>query len=392
LWELLKYDTLLLKKEKGMVHTATTDYAPEDAGYNPDTIDKLDKHFLFLIEKKTIQAAGYLLSRHGKVFCLRSMGRQSGIGDKGDFLPDSIRPVASVTKVFTTTSVLQLMEMGKLFLEQPVCEFLKEFDTEMHRHITIFQLLTHTSGIKGDPGSFFEPYPEERGDGWTKDNWIKKMLSGPLHFKPGTVWSYCSKGFIFLAEIVSRLSGMDYDTYVEKHIFEPLGMDSSFFFVPPALKERVSVTTSEWNSEKFKQKREDVLTPSLLGGGGIFSTLFDLWKFGQMMLNGGSFNGRRILGRKTIEAAVKPQVKGKRAYNWRPHLYDDSYAWTCGLGWEVNKHSFLSDGTYDHEGSEGVGIFIDPKEQFIFTGFYPDPEYHGEAWISPLAIAWSGIE
>jgi CubicO group peptidase (beta-lactamase class C family) len=375
-----------------MIHSGKTDCNPDDVGYNAKALESLDKHFQTLIDKGMIKAAAYLLSRNGKVFAHRSMGRQSAYEDKGEFLPDSIRPIASITKVFTTTALLQLMERGKFFLQQPVSDFIKEFDTDMHRNITIFQLLTHTSGLKADPGNFFEPYPTDwEGKGWTKKNWIKKILTGPLQFKPGTVWNYCSRNFEILAELIARLSGMDYDTYIEKYIFKPLGMDSSFFFIPDNVKDKVCII-SKYNSERVNQTREQILTPSLLGGGEILSTLFDLWKLAQMMLNGGTFNGKRILGRKTVEAAVKPQVKNITAYNWRPHIFDDSYKWTCGLGWELNKHCFLSDGTYDHEGSEGAGLFIDPTENFIFVGFYPDPDYSGEAWINSLAIAWSGIK
>jgi CubicO group peptidase (beta-lactamase class C family) len=375
-----------------MIHSGKTDCNPDDVGYNAKALESLDKHFQTLIDKGMIKAAAYLLSRNGKVFAHKSMGKQSAYEDRGEFLPDSIRPIASITKVFTTTALLQLMEQGKFFLQQPVSDFIKEFDTDMHKYITIFQLLTHTSGLKADPENFFEPYPEEFvSSKLTKKNWIKKILTGPLQFKPGTVWNYCSKGFNILAELIARLSGMDYDTYIEEHIFKPLGMNSSFFLVPENLKDKVSIV-SPWNKEKMKFTRDKIPTPSMLGGGDIFSTLHDLWKFGQMMLNKGTFNGRRIMGRKTVEAATKAQIKDITAYNWHPHIFDDSNKWTCGLGWEVNKHSFLSDGTYDHEGAEGAGLFIDPKEEFIFVGFYPDPDWHGEAWVSPLAIAWSGIE
>jgi CubicO group peptidase (beta-lactamase class C family) len=374
-----------------MIHSGETDCSPEQVNYNPETLSVLDKHFENLIDKNTIKAAGYLLAKDGKIFAHRTMGKQSGYEDKGDFLPDSIRPIASITKVFTATALLQLMEKGKFYLKQPVSNFIKEFDTAMHRHITIFQLLTHTSGIHGDPGSFFEPYPVEWYEGVTKENWIKKILTGPLQFKSGTVWNYSSKCFNILAELVARLSGMDYDIYVEKNIFKPLGMDSSFFFVPDNLKDKVCLVT-EWNKERMKFKKEKMISTSFLGGGGIYSTLIDLYKFGQMMLNGGIYNNKKILGRKTVEAAIKPQIKDIKAYNWRPHLFDDSYNWTCGLGWEINKHEFISNGTYDHEGAEGAGLYIDPTENFIFVGFYPDAEWHGESWVNSLAIAWSGIE
>ena len=374
-----------------MIHSGKTDCTPEEINYDSNVLNILEKHFQNIIDKHTILAAGYLLAKDGKIFDHKAMGKQSAFEDKGDFLPDSIRPIASITKVFTATALLQLMEQGKFYLKQPVSEFIKEFDTDMHRHITIFQLLTHTSGIKGDPGSFFEPYPAEWYNDVNKKNWIKKFLTGPLQFKPGTVWNYNSQGFNILAELVSRLSGMDYDKYVEEYIFKPLDMNSSFFFVPENLKDKVCIV-SEWNKERLGFIRDKMPTTSLLGGGGIYSTLIDLFKFGQMMLNGGTYNNKRILGRKTVEAAVKPHIKNKKAYNWQPHLFVDKYKWTCGLAWELNKQHFLSDGVYDHEGAEGAGLYIDPAENFIFVGFYPDTMYHGESWINPLAIAWSGIK
>jgi CubicO group peptidase (beta-lactamase class C family) len=124
----------------------------------------------------------------------------------------------------------------------------------------------------------------------------------------------------------------------------------------------------------------------------MFSTLTDTWKLGQMMLDGGTFNGNRILGRKTVEAAVKPQIVDYPGHNWRVRRFDETFSWTCGLGWELNKHSFLPDGTFDHEGAEGVGLYIDPKNRFVFSGFYPGECYCGDSWVSPLAIAWSGLE
>lgn len=373
------------------VHSGRIDVEPDAINYDPATLDVLDAHFQGLIENEKIQAAGYLLARDGKVFAHRAMGRLSASEDAGEFKPDTIRPVASITKVITTTGILQLLEQGKIFLKQPVCEIIKEFDTGMHRQITILHLLTHTSGLAADPGAFFEPYPNwrERGS-LTKENWIEKMLAGPLQYRTGTTWSYCSTGFAFLAEIIARVSGMDYDDYITENVLRPLGMNSSFFLLPKAARQRVCAI-SDWNKDHVNATRKDVISPSLWGGGGLFSTVEDLWKFGQMMLDGGTFNGRHILSRKMVEAATKPHFKDIVGHNWMPHMFDDSFTWTAGLGWEINKHSFLTDGIFDHEGAEGAGLFIDPKERFIFVGFYPAPEWYGPSWVGSLAIAWSGI-
>ncbi|MBN1430097.1 MAG: beta-lactamase family protein [Anaerolineae bacterium] len=373
------------------VHIGKIDVDPDAVNYNPATLNVLDAHFQGLIEGGMIQAAGYLLARDGKVFAHRAMGRLSAAEDAGDFMPDTIRPIASITKVFTTTGILQLLEQGKIFLKQPVSTIIKEFDTDMHRQITIFHLLTHTSGLRADPGACFEPYPDWRDRReWKKENWITNMLAGPLQYKTGSTWNYASTGFTFLAEIIARVSGMDYDEYIKQHVLKPLGMGDSHYVLPKADRNRVCVV-SDWNRHHVSGTKKDMITPSMWGGGGLFSTLEDLWKLGQMMLDGGTFNGQRIIGRKTAEAALKPQIKDFPAHNWMPQMFDNSIKWTCGLGWELNKHPFLTDGTFDHEGAEGAGLYIDPTERFVFVGFYPSIDWHGESWVSPLAIAWSGI-
>jgi CubicO group peptidase (beta-lactamase class C family) len=320
------------------------------------------------------------------------MGKLSAADDAKAFKTDTIRPIASITKVFTITGILQMLEQGKIFLNQPVSTIIEEFDTDMHRQITVFHLLTHTSGLRADPGSYLEPYPDWRDhSSLEKDNWIKRMLAGPLQYKTGTTWNYTSSGYTHLAEIVARASGMDYDDYIIQNVIEPLGMDSTFFVLPEEAKKRVC-TISEWTQQHIDGSKDDVVSPSMWGGGALFSTLEDLWRMGQMMLDGGTFDGQRILGRKTVEAAIKPQLKDFPANNWRHPMFDSTYKWTCGLGWELNKHPFLPAETFDHEGAEGAGLYVDPTERFIFVGFYPSIEWYGESWVSPLAIAWSGIQ
>jgi CubicO group peptidase (beta-lactamase class C family) len=372
------------------IHYGTVDARPEDVGYNPETLSVLNGHFQRLIAEKKIQAAAYLLSRGGKRFAHASMGALSFEDGSGDFMPDSLRQIASLSKMFTATAILQLMEHGTIYLSQPACSIIKEMDTEMHRRITIFHMLTHTSGLKAEPGSYMEPYPEDLWGSLTKDNWIRKFLEGPLQYKTGTTWNYCSKNYSLLAEIVSRASGMDFTDYVQENIIQPLGLKDTYFFVPKERLPEVCVV-SKWNKRELSWERRKMASTSLKGPGGIVSTVTDAWKLGQMMLNGGSFNGTRILGRKTVEAAVKLQIDKFPAHNWRVNRFDETYCRSCGLGWEVNYHSFLPDGTFAHEGAGGIGLYMDPKNDFIFSGFYPGENYCADSWVSTLAVAWSGI-
>jgi CubicO group peptidase (beta-lactamase class C family) len=373
-----------------MMHEGKTDCSAKDAGYNPQTIDTLDALCLDLIGKGTIQAACYLMARHGKVFAHKSAGKLTGAKNAADFLPDSLRPTASLTKAFTAVGIWQLLEQGKIYLHQQVREFLKDFDTTMHAEITIFQLLTHTSGLYA-AGSFLEPYHAPWDDGITKDDWIRRFLIGPLQFKGGTTWNYCNMAFMFLAEIIAKVSGMDYDTYIEENILKPLGMTDSHFFLPKDKHERLCKVQDgdEWSIRRVREKMPSI---SLLGAGGLVSNVPDMYKFGQMLLSGGTFNGTRIVGRKTVESGTKPHVKDLVSYNWHGKLFDSSHLVSYGLGLEIDKHKFLTDGTFDHEGAGGVLLYMDPVEDFMFAGLFSSPGWSGDSWVSPLAVAWSGIE
>ncbi|MBN2736639.1 MAG: beta-lactamase family protein [Spirochaetales bacterium] len=375
-----------------MVHQATTDCTPEQAAYNPDVLERIDKYFLNCIDKGITQGAIYMMSRGGKVFAHRSMGKLRPDTLPGTLLPDAIRPAASITKVFTATAILQLIEQGKCFLWNPAALFIPELDNPMHHHILIQHLLTHTSGLSGDAGNYFEPFPIFDWLSWTKENWIRKALAGPLAAKPGTQWRYSSSGFSILAEIIARISKMDYDDYVTEKILKPLKMDSSFFYCPEHLKDKFCIVGSDMNQWAVNKSKANSPSPSVLGGGGLSTNVKDLHQLGLMMLSKGTLNNKRILGRKTVEAATRAQIKNIISYCWQPHIYDDSYPVDYGLGWELQKNSFMSPGTFGHEGAEGAALHIDPREEFVFTAFYPDKNYHRETWVHTLPMVWSGLK
>jgi CubicO group peptidase (beta-lactamase class C family) len=373
------------------MHEGKTDCSPQEVGYNPKTIDTLDGLCNKLIDKGTIQAACYLMARKGRVFAHKCAGKLLPEKGSPDFMPDSLRPLASLTKAFTAVGIWRLLEQGAIFLHQQVREILKEFDTRMHEEITIFQLLTHTSGLKAGGGCFLEPYMEGWDDRITKEDWIRRFLAGPLQFTPGATWNYCNAGFMFLAEIIARVSGMEFDRYVEERILRPLGMNDTHFFLPSEKHGRLCKVQKgdEWSVDRVRDK---IPSLSLLGAGGLVSNVSDMYRFGQMLLNGGELDGARILGRKTVESGTKPHIKDFVSYNWHGRLFDGSHTVTYGLGLEIDKHKFLSNGTYDHEGAGGVLLYIDPREEFLFSGLFSSADYHGESWVAPLAVAWSGIE
>lgn len=375
-----------------MIYKGAVDVELDKNFYKAETLDRIDEHFLRLIDKKIISSATYALSHKGEVFAHRSMGIKSDAdGNKSDFTPDTLRRVFSITKVFTATAILKLMQDGKISPETEVCSILPEFNNDMHKGINLVHLLTHTSGLAGDSGQNFEPYPYEDYEAiFNSDNWIKTALRGPMAAPTGSRWIYCTKGYWFLAEIVSRISGISYDEYVTKNILEPLGMSSTAFFPDKKLLSRIAFI-SDWDIEDARSGKSNPVAIPLGGGGGLYSTVTDLQRLAAMWLNNGSYKGKAILSRKIVECACRAQAKDVKSTSWQSDMFNKVYKRSHGLGWEIGRHIFMSPGSLSHEGFQGSGMFIDPKEEFIFTGFYAGDEFNAESWVNPLIMAWSGI-
>ncbi|MDQ0113913.1 serine hydrolase domain-containing protein [Paenibacillus harenae] len=386
------------------IHEGWTDATPEGVGYDSQAIRRLDDHYADLIEKGTIQAASYLLARKGKVFAHRSMGKlrgESGNGDiKGneaneDLKVDSIRKVYSITKAVTAVAIHQLIDRGQLFLTQSAGSILPEMNTDKHKEITIFHLLTHTSGLRGDPGFYTEPYGlpwfewavRELKEQGNDIGWIKAVLAGPLQNMPGKEWIYSTSAFALLGEVIARVSGKPFDQYIHDEILAPLGMDRSFFDVPEAYYDEVCCT-NDWETDNLyrPRKRADDAPPR--AGNGMFSTLADLWRFGQMMLNGGELDGTRIVSKRAVELQTTNHLHGVRHNGWGSKQTDYKY----GLGWSLEHYDLCSKGTFSHEGFGHCGLFVDPAEELVFVFFVPGQKgYTNESVILPRAIAWSGL-
>jgi CubicO group peptidase (beta-lactamase class C family) len=372
---------------------------PKEEGFDPAHFDRLDGHYTKLIENGMIQAAGYVVARNGRIIANRTMGKLTHKDESPDLQPDSLRKVYSVTKVFTAVAILQLIDDGKVFLNQPISDFIPEFNNDIHRRITLFHLLTHTSGLRGDPGINFEPYTipwyewwnSERGKKGRREgeNWIHPILAGPRSREPGEEWIYNTAGYAVLGEVITRVSGLYYEDYILERITRPLGMDRTFFDVPQVLREKTCYT-NEWE-EKFlfqPQERNQTDDPPRAGNG-LFSTLTDLWKFGEMMLNGGTFEGHRVLSRRAVELLTDNHLIGVRNQCWGGASKDYKF----GLGWSLDDYDLGSPGTFSHEGHGHCGLYVDPVERLIFVFLVPSKRgYLEESVIMPRAIVWSGVQ
>lgn len=377
------YHSQYTKVPHALVETA---FSPADVDFDAGRVQYLRDHFARLVDTKRIQAAYWLMARKGKIFAWEALGRQS-YHSENPVNPFAIRDIASQTKLITTVALFQLYEKGYLDLYAPVAEHIEEFNNDMHKGITPMHLLTHTSGILADGGYFLEPYPEPWIDK-NSDSWIKAFLHGALRNKPGTVWSYSSRGFMLLGEIIQRVSGKCYEDYIEENIFKVLKMEDSSFKVSASKMERycsVSKEDEKWGIGSRPKKSKTYPPPS---SGGIKSTLYDLYLFAQALLDDGVLEGKRIISRKSIELMMKNQLKDVPAFSWGRDFKNYPY----GSGVVIEKDQFMPSGTFGHEGAGASGTFIDKKNGLIYSYFVPfSGDWVSEAVDNPRAIIHSGV-
>ncbi len=383
-----------------------TPFTPEEVGYDASRIDAVNKHFEDLIAKKKIISANYCMARDGKVFAEAALGKLSyREEDPREARPDMIQWIASITKLVTSIAIWQLVEDGKLRVNQKVGEIIEEFSHKPFDEITIAHLLTHTSGLHPDPGCFPNKYFQspwvyiEQAKG---ENWIEAALKSGMRMKPGEEWAYCSFGFVILGELITRASGQLSNDYIMEHIIKPCGMKDTMFDID---RREVALRSNIMNEEverkvkallegTYQETEEDQIWRKIpQTGGGLFSTAYDLCRLGMMLQQGGYIDGVRIIGRKAIEKMTTLYTA--------PHIRD--YCWGAGgayreygLGPDMrcNDASLYTKGTFFHEGAGGCCLIVDPKEKLVAAWFIP---FVNDVWCpEPLynaaAVMWSGLK
>ena len=290
-----------------------------------------------------IPGAVVLIGNQGKIVYRQAFGTYRPKPEKRALLPDAIFDLASLTKVVaTTTAVLQLVERGRIRLEDPAVRYWPEFKTGGQKQITLQQLLTHYSGMPAGLGL------KAKWSGYEAA--LQKILKEKPVSPPGTHFLYSDLNFIILGELVRRISGQALDEYCREQIFKPLRMNHTFFKPPKDQQGRVAPTRG-----KEIGRVHDSLAHRMggvSGHAGLFSTADDLAIFAQTLLDGVE-NGRgRILSSFMIEKMTAPQSPPDKMP-------------MRGLGWDLdapfssNRTELFPVGSYGHKGYTGTGIWID---------------------------------
>ncbi|GAB7026273.1 serine hydrolase domain-containing protein [Geotalea toluenoxydans] len=321
-------------------------FAADEIPQLPDRHAKINELIEGAISDGLIAGGVVLVGDHAQVLFEKAYGKVSNAPDARAMTAETIFDIASLTKVIATTpAVLKLMEEGKLSLVDPVEKWYPEFYGRMKDDLLMANLLTHTSGLDDFPLS--------------SENPIQSAVNGAATQRmKGSVWSrfkYADINFILLAESVKRASGNGLDTYAATSFFKPMGMKDTTFNPSKEDGQRCAATLDTDKTLLFGQAQDYVARQlgGVAGHAGLFSTAGDLARFCRMMLNGGEYEGKRILSQRVIEQMTAPYFsRGGKVIR--------------GLGWDINspysspRGNYFSSTSFGHTGYSGSSIWIDP--------------------------------
>lgn len=323
---------------------AQSAFSRSDVAAPKTALTGIDQLMYAAIARGAIPGGVVLVGHDGHVVYRKAFGMRSLEPDKEAMTVDTIFDLASVTKcIATATSVMQLVQQGKVRLNDPVAAYLPDFANNGKKDITVRQLLTHFSGLRDDL---------DLKTSWKGRNAAYEIVMDekPI-FSPGSRFSYSDINFEALGFLVEQVSGLSLDEYASKNIFVPLGMKETSFLPPAEWRPRVAPTEYDENHQMLRGAVHDP-TARRMGGvaghAGLFSTADDLAKFAQDMLT-----GTRVLSRLSIEKMSAPQ-QPPTSVSLR------------GIGWDIdsplatNRGEFFPVGSFGHTGFTGTSIWIDP--------------------------------
>jgi CubicO group peptidase (beta-lactamase class C family) len=325
--------------------------APRSVGMSAARLAKIDH-----VVMRGIQAGGYpgaavVVGRKGAAVWQRGFGRLDWSQDSPAVNPtESIYDLASLTKVVgTTTALMILYDQGKVHLDDPVSKYVPEFAGGDKDLVTLRLLLEHRSGLPAGRDLWrIARSPEEAREA---------VIQTPLAYHPDQYYEYSDLGADMLGFVVEAASGQRLDQFLADHVWKPLGMEDTFFKPADSLRERIAPT--EVNPPRGYPLKGEVHDENafalggIAGHAGLFSSASDLAVFAQMMLNGGQYNGTRIIADSTV-GLFTTRAARTRALGWDTCAGDGS----CG--------KYLSERAYGHTGFTGTSLWIDPdRDMFV---------------------------
>jgi len=311
----------------------------------PVRLTAVDSIIQQAIADHNIPGAVLVVGHDGKIIYRKAYGARSLEPRRELMTVDTIFDMASLTKVVaTTTAVMQLVELGKVRLNDPVTKYLPDFAQNGKEDITIRQLLTHYSGLAPD----IELTPAFD----SKESAFRLAFSEAPTQAPGSGFIYSDTNFIMLGALVEKMSGETLDVYTAKRVFQPLKMTHTRFLPPAAWKPKIAPTEYDEHEHMLRGVVHDPRAQRMggvAGHAGLFSTGDDLAKFAQALLNGGDGILSSLAVTKMTQPEQPPSAPVLRGFGWD---IDSPFS--------SNRGDFLPVGSYGHTGFTGTSMWIDP--------------------------------
>jgi CubicO group peptidase (beta-lactamase class C family) len=358
---------------------------PESVGLSPARLQVMSDAFRREVDKGTIPGVTVMVARGGQIGWFDAIGRQSPAAS-APMTKDSIFRIFSMTKPIVSVGIMMLLEDGHFLLTDPVAKFIPEFANQkvgvenggkldlvpVQRPMTIQDLLRHTSGITYDHtgNSLVQQLYREtrlRSRKITNAEHAAMVAGLPLICQPGAEWNY-SRSTDILGRIIEVATGKPLSAFLAERILAPLQMAETAFHTSEENAGRLAepFPTDPWNGEKvqlFNMLEKPVMES---GGGGLVSTTMDYARLCQMLLNGGTLDGNRILGRKTLELMASNHLAP--GVTIKGTLMPDGHGF--GLGFAVRTQQGMAPfagslGQFFWSGMAGTFFWIDPKEDLF---------------------------
>jgi CubicO group peptidase (beta-lactamase class C family) len=360
---------------------------PEEAGMSARRVQHIAHLAQGWVEREITPTLVVLAARRGVIVLHEAYGRLGPEPDAPTLPRDALFPMSSLSKPITATAAMILVEDGLLGLNRPVAEYIPEFTGEGKHMVMVHHLLTHTSGLRDED---LDKHAEAKKRSVaippaaaTQHPLVHEHLflryDAPLWKAPGVEMSYCSHGYELLGEIVRRVSGQNLADFARERIFEPLGMTDTSYALPAAKQGRVARRASD-APEVVLDTPDYQYTP--WASGMVFTTALDLAIFGQMFLNGGGYGDARILSPATVAEMTRNQIPGIGAEFILDQHFPEA-GW--GYGWSINGNkksrlfgSLYSPAAFEHGGSGGVFLWIDPAYDLVGVYFSVVPRLKSE--------------
>ena len=329
------------------------------------------------VDAHEIAGSVTLVATKDRVLDLTATGLADIAGNR-PMQADTMFWIASMTKPITGVAILMLQDDGKLSVDDPVAKFIPEFaalrtPSGKPANITIAQLLSHTSGLASPPKTAASRSAK------TLRELAAIYLAHPMQFEPGSSWKYTTSGLIVAGEIVEIVSGQPFDAFLQNRLFDPLGMKDTTFY--PSDEQRLRLArgyranpaTGEFTVQQTlgangPVPRSGEMVP--LGDGGLFSTAGDYSRFCQMLLNGGTLDGRRYLSADAYKR-MTTVCTGDLPTGFSKKEINHVLGWGLGVAIEREQgggvSDFLSPGSFGHPGAWGTAAWIDPARGVAYV-------------------------